>query len=75
MNICSYCALKKARKKAEVDKKEVTVLNDTSWIVGGVNIYVHPPSVVIHDLPGGEDGERAVYRWSWFKQIEDHCTC
>ena len=73
--LCNYCLLKVIRKSAKAKKKEVTILPDPAWGMRGVNVYVHPPSVVIHKLSGGEDGERAKYRWSWMAKIEDHCTC
>ena len=60
--LCNYCLLELIRKGAKAKRKKVTILADTSWEMNGLNIYVHPPSVVIHKLKGGEDCERAKYR-------------
>lgn len=74
--LCNYCLLKVIRKLAKAKKKKVTILVNAPWRMVGVNIYVHPPSVVIHTLKGGEDGERAKYRWSCLKgKIGDSCSC
>lgn len=73
--LCNYCLLEGIRKMAKEKKKKVTILADTSWSIKGLNVYVHPPSVIIHKLNGGEDGERAVYRIAWVKKIENHCSC
>lgn len=75
LTLCSYCLLKVIRKSAKAKKKEVTIVADTAWGMGGLNVYVHPPSVVISKLEGGEDGERAVYHAARVKKIEDHCSC
>lgn len=72
---CNYCRLKKIQEVARKKNNKVTILADTSWIMGGVNIYVHPPSIIISKLYGGEDGERAVYRYAWMKKINKHCSC
>ena len=73
--MCNYCLLKAIRRIAKAKKKKVTIIADPAWGMGGLNVYVHLPSVVIHELKDGEDGERAKYRWAWMKKIEAHCTC
>ena len=73
--LCNYCLLKKIRKSAKKAGKKVTVLRDAAWGLGGVNVYVHPPSVNIKSLQGGEDGERAKYRRAWLAEVSTHCVC
>ena len=75
MGRCNYCKLKKIKEDAKKRNKAVTVLADASWGVGGLNVYVHLPSVKINKLEGGEDGERAKYRWLWMKELGKHCSC
>lgn len=73
--LCNYCLLKIIRRAAKAKKKKVTILANPVWGMRGFNVYVHIPSVTIHKLKGGEDGERSKYRLVWMAKIEDHCTC
>jgi len=72
---CNYCDLRIIKRNAKASGKSVTVLEDATWGLGGKNVYVHPPSVKIEDLPGGEDGERKQYRVAWFMSIPVQCVC
>ena len=72
---CNFCSLKSIRKRAKQLGQKVTVLHDAKWGMGGVNVYVHPPSLQIKDLPCGEDGERKKYRVAWFMEVGDSCSC
>lgn len=74
-SLCNYCLLQLIRRSAKAKKKKVTILADAVWKVRGFNIYVHPYSIIIPELKGGEEGERAKYRQAWMKSIEDHCSC
>ena len=75
MSDCNYCSLQRIKRDARKDGLTVTVLRDAAWGMGGQNVYVHPKGVKIAKLPGGEDGERAKYRQSWFMELPDGCRC
>ena len=72
---CNLCKLRAIRRRAKEAGKVVTVLPDATWGMGGVNVYVHPKSVDVRELPGGEDGPRAEYRVSWMMEIPERCEC
>lgn len=72
---CNFCSLKIIRKDAKAKNMKVTLMHDAKWGMGGTNVYVHPPDVDIRSLPGGEEGERKKYRWTWMMGIGDHCSC
>jgi hypothetical protein len=60
---------------AKAKNNKVTILHDAAWGLGGVNVYVHPKSVIIDKLKGGEDGERSKYRVAWFYELSESCCC
>jgi len=64
---CNYCTLRRIKRRAEGNDMIVTLLNG--------DVYVHPSSVVIKELSGGEDGEREQYWRTWFMGLTDHCVC
>jgi len=72
---CNYCSLQRIKARAKSENKKVTVLADSTWGLGGLNVYVHPKGIKIKDLIGGEDGERKKYRVSWFMALGNHCEC
>jgi len=72
---CNFCSLARVKARAKEEGKKVTVLADAKWGLGGYNVYVHPKSVKIADLPGGEDGARSEYRSSWMMEIGNKCGC
>lgn len=75
MSICNYCILQSIKKQAKLKGYKVTILYDAKWGLGGVNVYVHPKSIKISDLSGGEDGERKQYRKAWMMEIPVYCCC
>jgi hypothetical protein len=72
---CNYCNLERIKRDAWAKKQKVTVLADARWGMGGCNVYVHPKTVKIHKLEGGEDGPRKKYFVAWMMQITTHCAC
>lgn len=70
---CNYCNLKRIKDRAKKDGLEVTLLKDRKY--GGINVYVHPSTVVIDCMPGGENGEREKYYRAWLMALTDHCVC
>jgi len=72
---CNYCKLKRIKASAKKDGKKVTQLRDSTWGMGGVNVYVHHPKIVISDIPGGGDGDRSKYRMAWMMEISKSCCC
>ena len=75
VSTCNYCHYRGILSNAKIKCLSVTCLRDQDWGLGGLNIYVHPPEIVIKDLPGGADGEREKYRMAWFMYLPDHCAC
>ena len=75
MGRCNYCDVLNIKRKAKESNQIVTVLRDARWGMGGSNVYVHPSSVDVKALPGGEDGRRARYRVMWAMSLPDHCAC
>jgi hypothetical protein len=75
MNRCNYCHMKFIKNRANRDGMKVTTLRDARWGMGGVNVYVHPASVDIKSIEGGEDGERSKYRQAWFMELTQSCAC
>lgn len=72
---CNYCDLVAIKSRARKEDKQVTVLADAEWGMGGMNIYLHSKDINIKNLPGGEDGDRGKYRVMWCKELPDQCAC
>jgi hypothetical protein len=72
---CNYCSLEQIKRDAKAEGKSVTVLSDAKWGMGGLNVYVHPKTVDVRALKGGEDGERKKYHVSWFMKLSSSCAC
>lgn len=72
---CNYCRLQRIKNDAKHTKMKCTILSDSTFKLGGVNIYVHPREVDIKSLPGGEHGPRKKYRVTWFMELGDRCCC
>lgn len=75
MGQCNFCSLKNIRRKASERGEKITIMKDATWGMGGINVYVHPTNIKIENISGGEDGDRAKYRKSWFMELTDHCVC
>ena len=71
---CNYCRLQETRARAKAKRMEVTLLDDLG-VMGGLNVYVHPATVKIRELSGGEDGERKQFSVGWFMELTDYCCC
>jgi len=75
MSECNFCKLQRWRRQAKEKGTKITLLNDATWGMGGINVYEHPKEINISKLPGGEDGEREKYRIAWFMGLGDRCEC
>lgn len=65
MSICNLCMLNLIKLQAKRDGKMVTV--DV-----GNNVYVHPPTITIRQLP---DQDRDEYFAAWLMEMPDSCCC
>jgi len=75
MTTCNFCSVKAIKKRAKEQGKKVTVLRDAKWGMGGVNVYVHEPTIKIKELLGDEDGERSKFRVAWLMELSSRCCC
>lgn len=69
---CNHCKLLRIRARAKKEGKIVTLLPDTSSLLGGLNVYVHPKKVKIEKL---SLMERETYGGVWFWSLGDRCGC
>ena len=69
---CNYCTLLRIKARAKKEGKKVTLLPDTSSLLGGLNVYTHPKKVNIKML---SEKERDKYSGVWFMALTDHCAC
>jgi len=72
MTSCNYCTLLRIKARAKKEGKIVTILPDTSSLLGGLNVYVHPKEVKIKDLA---EIARETYGGVWFWALGDRCGC
>ena len=68
---CNYCRLKQICRDAKRDGLKVSVL---SGVVGQI-VYVHPTTVRIRALTGGENGSRKRYFSAWLAEVPNGCEC
>jgi len=72
MGECNYCTLRRIKKKAWNKKQRVTKL---TGFMGGIEVFVHPPDVVIEVGAKEEHHPQHKYWVCWLMAIGDHCTC
>ena len=72
---CNYCNFNRIKKKAKELQMTVTKLDNISWDLGGIDIYVHPSNINNKKLKDGRDGKYAKYWVSWFWELPTHCCC
>ena len=73
MSACNYCTLRgiKARNKG----KQVRVLYDATWGMGGCNVYVFPKGLKIANTLNEDDPQKKKYRVAWFQELPEKCVC
>ncbi len=69
-------SLEQIRRDAKKKKMRVTTLADTEFMLGGTNVYVHPPDVKITKeyLRANVDAHDK-YFVAWFMAIGKMCEC
>lgn len=74
MSGCCYCSLQSIKRRAKEEGKEVTVVYNARWGMGGANVYVHPKGVNLEGVV--EDSPECKKYWvSWMMKITDRCAC
>jgi len=69
---CNHCDLIRYEAKAKKLRQKVTLLEDTTSLLGGLDVYRHPKKVKIKELA---EKEREQYCICWFMSLTDHCVC
>ena len=75
MGDCNLCRMKQIRRDAKRNKMRVTVLHDTNFKLGGVNVYVHPRDVKITAAVVRDEAIHDKHFVAWFMAFGAMCEC
>ena len=72
LTTCNHCDLIRYKAEAKKQRKVITLLEDTTSLLSGLDVYRHPKKVKIEELP---KAKREQYHIVWFMSLTDHCVC
>lgn len=73
---CCHCSLKGIESRAKARGLVITKL--PSKFMGGTDVFVHPPNIVITELEGWNVPDHPIrekYFSAWMMQITEFCVC
>lgn len=77
MSRCNYCSHRQLKKLAKDKGMKLTIIRETEYALGGVNVFMSPPEITREYLKTLVRGtpEREKYLVAWYMELTDHCCC